>query len=1784
MTEIEKSYREPQVNHLCANHALNHLLQEKKFVWIENKPLYVNSSGEELTKSDDLPKKKDTKINLWSFCKTTGVYRFNQLYMQQEEDENYKLQKMDNENAGCTMSGENRGNLPFDWFPKIFNLLDYTHEEFNKYATEKDASVERNPDNNKLKSDKSIKQELITNLNDKKCLGLIVNIGKWHYVSIPKFHNEKCKYTIADSLIGPIYICFDNINNLYNRLKKDQFERGYFVFYKDDTSYKSVAVERMLKLPEEVEEVKEEVEEVKEEEDNAKYDDSKDNDDDLEDTPDNIVWKENKRLIRQIYIDKSITNLLVNYGKNLILFYEKKISDVNELIVRKSSDGKKNFVGDVTIQDEQKKNIPQMLWNDPSTKNMTNSQKLDLIAGYYTEIGNQAEEIMEKDYNDRNRTIKYLLLIKEYESNIQSIKNAINYDTNNIQVIEDDDDDYINNVKKDADNQPDSKKWFRGGKKIMNGGGDNSQLVNLYNLLVEEYKNINNTPINDPELKIYLIQYLDNLQFLIDDPVKFDTIQFKEMCQQFLDRLAFLKNHEDEGQNSLMIGGAQPSPQLLQRFINEPDIFKLHEMIEKEGFDINYIDEKIGQENALINAYNTRILDKIYYLISKGADVNQKVKGGQQMVERQVTVGKPALSFINTLISLGATYRAPYTVDEMLQQNIDRDLANALKQPLLNQDTINNNKQKILQQLNIKKEETIDPRAMATPPLPAAVQAVKNNAKPDPVPAAVQAVKNNAKPDPVPAPVPAVKNNAKPVPPLPDPADPLEAQKKLLQDAKKQRDDNFDELNDKLAKLLKDSIDYADKIEKIKKGETDEPQIYKNNKAAALKFANDHIQAIVDQSKLCVNEFMNQRLELEKEIAKIDILVKKIIQDIQKIESEIIDLDKNNEKLNEENKFLDEGYLEEMNKNYDEDDDRIVGIHLNMVNAGDETPHERFVRKYITTNYVKNNLYEFINQCNLLDSVPSWRAKITTLMVGYLTSYVDDPNENNKHINVIPSYDYFNLVLQGTPGVGKSYSSAIIGKALKWCGFLTIGKMKEIKKPDIVGSYTGQTAPKVYNELTQGLGNVVFIDEAYSIAGAKDENKGTFNEFGQEALDAITDYTSEHIGLLAFIVAGYEYEMQNQFLNVNIGLPRRFPTILTLRRYDMKSFWKILEMPIIKFCPKYQVHHHHHACFELLNIMFNFQWTPNPVLQISKKWPTWWEGYNLKNLIMNLKVNMSSTGKKIKNIPFTKLSNFNEKINDIENINITATLIDVLPLTELIGGNINMETATFVKAYFIYKFCNIRNGDFFRNQADNLTKFGQTILSNKVINPSGKFKSDEDKIINGNRKWIEYIYFNLYFTENPNKKVNNIKFKIVELQQEGEDDEDSEQKGGSKYTRKIIKSKKYTHRNNYKRNKKTIHKYKNKKNRKTIRQRGGKGGKDDKKTVKFDESKNTEHSFDTNENRQKGGSDSKEEISEFVRNNLNGKPDTDAIPRMSRMLADSTISDINVKDSTFNGCTALHYQARYGTAGSVAWLLRQDPPPDINVQNSYYQFTPLMLAVLSNEDPEGKVRLLLDHGANRDLKNKDGHTALDIARMYNKPVSVIDLLENYRPDVSRAAIEARKDAALPAAPTNTPIDTTTVEPTNAAIDEDKRKQEAKAKEEIDKLKSENKNLVFDITNIDFSEFKDTKDIKENIIRNKNNNDQINNRPIDANFGNIFNKFMGKYDIYLNIFNGDGEIKDSEKRNLQIWIYTYLLLACYNTAIIESVKPLTKFSNDSWWFFSADDFNIIANYLNVTEIL
>ena len=135
------------------------------------------------------------------------------------------------------------------------------------------------------------------------------------------------------------------------------------------------------------------------------------------------------------------------------------------------------------------------------------------------------------------------------------------------------------------------------------------------------------------------------------------------------------------------------------------------------------------------------------------------------------------------------------------------------------------------------------------------------------------------------------------------------------------------------------------------------------------------------------------------------------------------------------------------------------------------------------------------------------------------------------------------------------------------------------------------------------------------------------------------------------------------------------------------------------------------------------------------------------------------------------------------------------------------------------------------------------------------------------------------------------------------------------------------------------------------------------------------------------------------------------------------------------------------------------------------------------------------------------------------------------------------------------------------------------------LKNVNKDLVFDIERIDFSAFRDTQEITETIVRNKTIDNEINKKEAaNEKLKTIFVTFMKKYDEYLSVFSNDMEMTPKQVKDLPTFIYTYLLLACYNTAFVESKKPLTKFNNDSWWFFTAGDFKIIANYLDIEIII
>jgi ankyrin repeat protein len=114
-----------------------------------------------------------------------------------------------------------------------------------------------------------------------------------------------------------------------------------------------------------------------------------------------------------------------------------------------------------------------------------------------------------------------------------------------------------------------------------------------------------------------------------------------------------------------------------------------------------------------------------------------------------------------------------------------------------------------------------------------------------------------------------------------------------------------------------------------------------------------------------------------------------------------------------------------------------------------------------------------------------------------------------------------------------------------------------------------------------------------------------------------------------------------------------------------------------------------------------------------------------------------------------------------------------------------------------------------------------------------------------------------------------------------------------------------------------------------------------------------------------------------------------------KMLEEGTISDINIRCSSWCDGTALMYQARWGTVESMESLLAHKPPALPNLKNSSYGSTALHLAIRYSDDP-AKVRLLLDYGADKTIRNDVGQTALEYAREWDR-TECIKVLKSYIP-------------------------------------------------------------------------------------------------------------------------------------------------------------------------------------------
>lgn len=138
-------------------------------------------------------------------------------------------------------------------------------------------------------------------------------------------------------------------------------------------------------------------------------------------------------------------------------------------------------------------------------------------------------------------------------------------------------------------------------------------------------------------------------------------------------------------------------------------------------------------------------------------------------------------------------------------------------------------------------------------------------------------------------------------------------------------------------------------------------------------------------------------------------------------------------------------------------------------------------------------------------------------------------------------YVPFTYVFKGPPGTGKTTTARKIGQIFYDMGLLSAPEVVEVSASQLVGEYIGQTAPKTRRLLESALGKVLFIDEAYRLAGSR----GSYTEEAvSELVDAVTK--PQFARKLIIVLAGYEEDM-DRLLRSNQGLKSRFATEFSFR-------------------------------------------------------------------------------------------------------------------------------------------------------------------------------------------------------------------------------------------------------------------------------------------------------------------------------------------------------------------------------------------------------------------------------------------------------------------------------------------------------------------------------------------------------------------------------------------------------------------------------------------------------------
>ena len=143
-------------------------------------------------------------------------------------------------------------------------------------------------------------------------------------------------------------------------------------------------------------------------------------------------------------------------------------------------------------------------------------------------------------------------------------------------------------------------------------------------------------------------------------------------------------------------------------------------------------------------------------------------------------------------------------------------------------------------------------------------------------------------------------------------------------------------------------------------------------------------------------------------------------------------------------------------------------------------------------------------------------------------------------------------VFMGNPGTGKTTVARQLGKMYHAMGLLSKGDLVAVDRTRLVGQFIGQTEDNMKVVFDEARGNVLFIDEAYSLCTGEGDKK----DFGHRVIESLLTVLTRPNPDMLVVLAGYTKEME-AMLSSNPGIRSRFPFKYQFNDYDGDQLMQI---------------------------------------------------------------------------------------------------------------------------------------------------------------------------------------------------------------------------------------------------------------------------------------------------------------------------------------------------------------------------------------------------------------------------------------------------------------------------------------------------------------------------------------------------------------------------------------------------------------------------------------------------